>query len=338
MSNDLSRRQALRIGGGLALGGTLASCSEAASTKSTATENAEQTTAAVQTSSESASGDVTPMEFDNPRWNRDTLIKLQGNTDFSQQKWGWYGGRVIGVRPGEPDKHVCDFEGFSVARMKHLGDGNYRKLLREVGFYLDKDTGKILDTFDNPYTGEKVNVVPIANDPFNVTFEEYWPEPPSYGGLNTERPPRRPLLLNWRDFGDRVLLHTDIHLFYPSSLQPEEWPRESPGQFTQVSEMFSYNIQKSDIMAPNSTSIDNMGVWNRITPWFPWMLMGQGPGHMVYVCDFASRKTSAGIPQQILDAARAIDPKYLEAPTEDYGPNLSSLENYKLTETPAPPK
>ena len=68
------------------------------------------------------------------------------------------------------------------------------------------------------------------------------------------------------------------------------------------------------------------------------MLMDQGPGHMVYVCDFASRKTSAGIPQQILDAARAIDPKYLEAPTEDYGPNLSSLENYKLTETPAPPK
>ena len=220
MNKDLNRRQALRIGGGLALGGTLASCSEAANSKNGAVEKVAQSAPIANASDNLASGDFAPMEFDNPRWNRDMLVRLQGNTDFSQQKWGWYGGRVIGVRPGEPDKHVCDFEGFSVARMKHLGDGNYRKLLREVGFYLDKDTGKILEKFDNPYTGEKVNVVPIANDPFNVTFEEFWPEPPNYGGLNTERPPRRPLLLNWRDFGDRVLLHTDIHLFYPSSLQP----------------------------------------------------------------------------------------------------------------------
>ncbi len=325
MTKTFNRRDALWLGGALATGGAVSAC--------TPTAKSEPDQAA-----EAPAPQLAPLEFDNPRWNRDKLIRLQGNTDSSQQKWGWYGGRVIGVRPGEPDKHVCDFEGFSVARMIHLGDGNYRKLLREVGFYLDKDTGAILETFENPYTGEKVNVVPIANDPFNVTFEEFWPEPPSYGGLNAERPPRRPLLLNWREFGDKVFLHTDIHLFYPSSLQPEEWPRESPGKFTQVSEMFSYNIDKAALMDPDATAIDNLGVWNRITPWFPWLLMDQGPGHMVYVCDFASRKTSEGIPQRILDAAKAIDPKYLEAPTEDYGPNLSSLENYKLTETPAPVK
>ncbi len=319
MKNPISRRQALQMGGGLAAMGGAAAC--ASTTGLTAAASAQ-----------------VPMEFDNPRWNRDTIVKLQGDTNSENQKWGWYGGRVFGVRDGEPDKHVCDFEGFSVARMIHLGDGNYRKLLREVGFYLDKDTGKIMETFDNPYTGERVNVVPIANDPFNVTFEEFWPDPPSYGGLNTEKPPRRPMLLPWREFGDRVLTHTDINLFYPSALQPDEWPRESPGPMTQVSEMFTYNLSKADLMNPDLTAIENMGVWNRITPWFPWMLMDQGPGHMVYVCDFAGRKTSEGIPQQILDAAAAIDPKYLEAPYEDYGPNLSSLETYKITETPAPPR
>ena len=30
------------------------------------------------------------------------------------------------------------------------------------------------------------------------------------------------------------------------------------------------------------------------------------------------------------------DPGYLTAPTEDYGPSLSSLENYKKTQKPAP--
>jgi len=324
MSKIINRRDALRFGTGVAAAGGLAACATASQ-------------AAGASGSVDAKG-LAPLEFDNPIWNRDKLIRIQGNVDSSKQKWGWYGGRVIGVRPGEKDKHVCDFEGFSVARMLPLGDGNYRKVLREVGFYIDKDTGKILETFVNPYTGEKVNVVPIANDPFNVTFEAFWPEPPRYGGLNTERPPRRPLLLNWREFNDRVLLHTDIHLFYPSALQPDEWPRESPGKMSRVTETFSYNIAKSALMDPTAETIENMGVWTRITPWFPWLLMDQGPGHMVYVCDFAGRKTSAGIPQQILDAAKAIDPKYLEAPFEDYGPNLSSLETYKITETPAPPR
>lgn len=324
MSKIINRRDALRLGSGIAAAGGLSACAAVSQS-------------AVSTGTPS-SIELAPLEFDNPVWNRDKLVRLQGNIDSTKQKWGWYGGRVIGVRPNEPDRYVCDFEGFSVARLLPLGDGNYRKVLREVGFYLDKDTGKILEKFENPYTGEMVNVVPIANDPFNVTFEAFWPEPPNYGGLNTEKPPRIPLLLNWREFGDRVMLHTDIHLFYPSSLQPAEWPRESPGTMTQVSEMFSYNISKESLMDPNAESIDHMGVWNRITPWFPWMLMDQGPGHMVYVCDFAGRKTSEGIPQKILDAAKAIDPKYLEAPYEDYGPSLSSLENYKLTETPAPPR
>ncbi len=319
MMKTYNRRNALMLGGGIAAAGSLAACAAIPGP-----------IADVQPSS--------PLEFDNPVWNRDKFARLQGNTVAEEQKWGWYGGRVFGIVPDQRDLHICNFEGFSVARLLPLGDGNYRKVLREVGFYLDKDTGEILETFENPYTGERVKVVPIANDPFNLTIEAYYPAPPSYGGLNTEAPPRRPLLLNWREFGDRVLLHTDINLYYPSSLQPEQWPRESPGKMTQVSEFFTYNISKADLMNPELTTIEHMGVWNRTTPWFPWLLMGQAAGHMLYVCDFAGRKTPEGIPQKILDAAAAIDPKYLEAPYEDYGPSLSSLENYKLTQTPAPPR
>ncbi|GAB5459895.1 MAG: hypothetical protein Hens3KO_29250 [Henriciella sp.] len=320
MTKIFNRRDALRLGGGIAAAGGVAACATAAQPASDATPYA-------------------PMELDNPKWNRDAIVKLQGNMDPAKEKYGWYAGRVIGVRDGEKDTHLMDFEGFSVARMLPREDGSYRKVLREVGFYLDKDTGEIMETYENPYTGETNKVVPIANDPFNVTFEEFYPEPPRYGGLNNaDRPPRRPLLLDWTVKGDTVFLHSDIHLFYPSSLQPSEWPRESPGPMTQVTEMFSYNIKRADLENPDLQSIEHFGVWNRITPWFPWMLMDQAQGHLVYACDFGSHDTMEMVPQKIIDAAAAIDPKYLEAPTEDYGPNLSSLENYKLTETPAPPR
>ena len=44
----------------------------------------------------------------------------------------------------------------------------------------------------------------------------------------------------------------------------------------------------------------------------------------------------AGLPADMVAAAKAIDPGFLVAPTEDYGPSLSSLENYAKTQTPAP--
>ena len=275
------------------------------------------------------------LDFKNNIWNRDAMARIHGNLDFTKEKFGWFKGKAIGVMPGRKNQDLVGFEGFSVTRLLPLEDGSYRKLLREVGFYTDLKTGEILETYKNPYTDELVPVVPIANDPFNFTISEYYPQPPSYGGLNKNRPPRIPLLLDWDQRGDKVLLTSDIHLFYPSSLQPNEWPRESPGVMTQVSEMFRYIIEPEQLGDPNNTSVSFFGSWVRSTPWFPWMLMDQAPGQCLYVCDQGAGDTIDLIPDYILKAAEKIDPKFLNAPTEDYGPSLSSLENYKLTQKPA---
>ena len=322
MKSDFNRRQALTLGAGTAL--ALAACAEG-------TASSETKTAAVKKK------DLV-LDFKDNVWNRDAMARIHGNLDFTKEKIGWYAGKAIGVMPGRKNIELCGFEGFSVTRLLPLEDGSYRKLLREVGFYKDLKTGEILETFDNPYTGETVKVVPIANDPFNFTISEYYPTPPSYGGLNKAAPPKIPLILDWKMRGDLVLLTSDIHLFYPSSLQPDEWPRESPGPMTQVSEMFRYYIDPEQLGDPDNTSVTFHGSWSRSTPWFPWMLMDQAPGQCLYVCDQGAGDTFDIIPYQILEAARAIDPKFLSAPTEDYGPSLSSLENYKLTEKPAPLK
>ena len=278
------------------------------------------------------------LDYKNNVWNRDAMARLHGNLDSTKEKVGWFKGKAIGIVPGRKNQDLCGFEGFSFARLLPLEDGSYRKVLREVGFYTDLKTGEILKNFENPYTGETVRVVPIANDPFNFTISEFIPQLPTYGGLNKEKRARIPLLLNWDERGDKVLLTSDIHLFYPSALQPDEWPRESPGPMSQVSEMFRYIIDPEDLGDPDNTSVSFFGSWVRSTPWFPWMLMDQAPGQCLYVCDQGAGDTIDLIPDHILEAGRAIDPKYLSAPTEDYGPSLSSLEHYKLEQTPAAPR
>jgi hypothetical protein len=280
---------------------------------------------------------VTKVDFKDPKWNRDTYARMDGDLDPAKEKLGWLKGTAYGVRDNEKVRPLFAVEGFSFERIKRLPNGDWRRMLREVVFYRDLDTGKILETWHNPYTNEDVRVVPIANDPFNFTISDTVPQPPSYGGLNTDKPAPKPFLLDWSDGPDGTLIcRTGIELMYPSALQPDKWPRESAGPMNRVSEHFIYTIKRKDAENPSLTNLPLVGAWSRITPWLPWMLMGQAPGNISYFTNFATLKSIADLPPDLVAAARAIDPKYLSAPTEDYGPSLSSLENYAKIQKPAP--
>lgn len=271
-------------------------------------------------------------------WNRDTYARMDGELDTSKQKVSRITGTVYGVRDNEKVRPLFKMDGFSVVRTLRLPDGNYRRVLKEVVFYRDLETGKIMDSWKNPYTGETVKVVPIANDPYNYDIRDTKPQPPSYGGLNKETRKAEPFLLDWSDGpGDTLILETGIDLFYPAALQPKEWPRESAGSFNRVSEHFLFFVNKKDIENPKLTALPVTGAWSRITPWLPWMLMGEAPGFISYFASFGTMTDGIkGLPADLVEAARKIDPGYLTAPTEDYGPSLSSLENYKKTQKPAP--
>ena len=279
-----------------------------------------------------------PMAFKDPVWNRETFARLEGDVAPGRFVWGYGTGIVHGVRDDERVVPLFGFEVFSSRRVLRQPDDSYQRLCREVVFYKNLATGELMDRWDNPYTGETVRVVDIANDPFNFRISKYRPDPPSYGGLNTDTPPRRPLLLNWGLAGGNTLtLDSDIHLYYRNALDPEKWPRESAGKMNRVSELFRYFIRTEDAVNPDMTHLPHNGSWARVTPWLPWMLMGQAPGHILYMGRFNNVDTLDQLPAAVLGRIEDRYPRYLEAPEKWEEPSLSSLENYARTETPATP-
>lgn len=277
------------------------------------------------------------MDFKSAEWNRDAYARLMGDLDLKTTRYGWLSGPVMGVVPGEKVRPLFQMEGFSTCRLIEI-EGGYRKQLRELVVYKDIETGKILETWRNPYTNEDVKVVPIYNDPFNYNVTLNYPDPPSFGGLNKEKPPSRPFILPWTIKGDMLLLSTDIHLYYPNALQPDKWPRESAGKMVQVSELYRYFIRLEDMKNPAFTQVPMYGVWARITPWLPWMLMGTAPGHTHYEVDFTGSNSTSHVSPEMMEYMKAKYPKVLTPPESDYGPSLSSLENYARNQKPAPVK
>jgi hypothetical protein len=180
-----------------------------------------------------------PIRFDDPIWNRETAARLQADTT-GQQVFGRCSGIVTGVRPGEAVRPLFGFQVFSTIRVLRQSDGSYQRMTREAIFYTDPDTGVILDEWDNPYTGEKVKVVDVHNDPYNWVIASTVQPPAMPGAKNAGQavPGGKPYLLHWLDFGpDTVVLVEDGHAYYPNKLDPAKWPRESAGAMIQTSEL-----------------------------------------------------------------------------------------------------
>jgi hypothetical protein len=327
----VSRR--LALGSGLAaLGGGLALSACAA------------TPAATPTTAPTAGGSTAPdvARYKDPVWNREQSARLEAHLNGGRQIYGRATGSVNGVRPGEAVRHLLNFEVFSTTRVVRRTDGQWDRMSKEVVFYLDPKTGRILDEWDNPYSGERVRVVDIANDPYNWVIRD-WQGPPALPGAdlhNLPEPPpeqKRPFLLHWTDFNeDTVVIEEGGHAYYPNKLDPAKWPRESAGVRVQASELFRYFIRRQDLEDASQDHLKHNGVWIRITPWLPWMLMGQAPGHCLYNGMFTKSDSLDRFNPAVLARVRERYAGYLSAPTSWYGPSLSSLEHYALEQKPAP--
>ena len=269
--------------------------------------------------------------------NKVGYARLNGDLDESKQKYGWFKGFIMAIRPNKPILDALGFQGFGVSRLEKQADGSYAKILREVGLYTDLRTGEVLEEWKNPMTNENVRVVHIANDPFNYVIEDHFPEPPKFGDLNQEEIPKIPFILPWQQRGDRLDMEIHINLFYPNALDPKKWVRESNGPMVQVSEGFAYHVDANKMQDANYTTLPYSGTWNRITPWLPWMHMGQTQGHMMYSAFMGSGEDLEQVhSRQVLDYVEKHYPKYFTAP-ETYDPNtpsLSSLELYAIEQEP----
>jgi hypothetical protein len=286
----------------------------------------------------------TTIDFKNPIWNRDTWARIQGDLNPENERIGYAAGDVLGVVPGQAVKPLCGFETFLATRLIPNEDGSIRRLNKEVIFYTDlnPDPGsrRMVDSWTNPWTKEEVEVVHVANDPFNYTISEWLILAPEDFPKDGSKPEMRkiPLMFPWRRVGDKLVLQTDMHLYYPNALQPEKWPRESSGKMARVSEIFRYWVDAADCENPDLTAVPYVGTWNRITPWLPWMGIGQEPGHCLYAGIMTGSNSWDIVPEHVRKFSEERFPNMLSAPTEDYGPSISSLEYYAREQTPRPPK
>ncbi|NBC37576.1 DUF1838 domain-containing protein [Novosphingobium sp. FSY-8] len=252
---------------------------------------------------------------------------------------------LVGKKRAQP---LFGFVGFGNIRNQILPDGSVKVLGKECGYFTDLATGRILDTWDNPWTGEKVEVYNFLNDAFRGTLgltkkvyevngSKTVNNDLGQGGL--ARQAEEPYRLPWQVIGDQYLLGWDYAHEYANPVTPEGWPKASSGRMVNPSEHFVLYTPRAEIDDRSVESARYHGGFMRQGPWWPWMKMGQSGVDGVLMGRMHSYKitgTHDDIPRAVLDRVAKDRPDLLDPPTD--GPDKGVVDTFGKYARDVPPE
>ncbi|MDX1515746.1 MAG: DUF1838 family protein, partial [Woeseiaceae bacterium] len=157
----------------------------------------------------------------------------------------WWHGQAYSRRQGERDRLLFLVEGMNVRACTGVSDAQkgagYRLVSREILLYKDPETGEVLSTWDNPWTGETVDVLHVANDPVNFTQYTIGRDgnPATFGGTI---------------LGNRWWRTTTVPLWYPNPLGGE-YQKEVGGTY-HATEMFNFMGDVESLLDDETTTAE----------------------------------------------------------------------------------
>jgi hypothetical protein len=236
------------------------------------------------------------------------MRKIQSSLVDGEPTLFWFYGKVYSHIQGEKDRLLFTYQGMNIRTSQTVSTEEngygFRTVSREVLLYTDPETGEVLRTWENPWSGEVMDVIHIANDPVNSRY-------PTYAHSS-----RGPYKLPAEVQDGHFLMSLEIPLFYPNPLGGEY--QDYVGGAYQAHEMFNWYARTEDLFDATRSSTNDITIgWCRVAQWLPWMEMGSRPGGTLYH-GIGKRVASFGdLPDVLKDAIDMYYPKWKEPPPVD---------------------
>ncbi len=231
-----------------------------------------------------------------------------------------WSGEVYSRVAGEPDRLLFKGEGMNARRCVAVDDPKrgkgWRMVSREVMLYLDPKTGAVLRDWANPWTGETVPVMHIANDPVNSR--------PNFAYAADGKP----ITFDGQRSGRWMLMPTVVPLFYHNVLGGDY--QDYVGGKYHSMEIFDFAADAEELLdTKNPTAYPIIG-WVRISDWMPWMKMRGRQGQIVFNAMGSKVRSYDELPKVLKDEIAASYPAYVAPPPgNDQRPNATTWTEFK---------
>ncbi len=215
-----------------------------------------------------SSSEVTSVErtldFTKPEDNLIGVVKMSGSLE-EEDVPHWYYGTIYGLVDGSAPQPLYDLEGSEISYFIRQPDGAFHSYINTISYFRDYRTREILQTFDNPYTGETNEVKPNYIEG-GGRYLHY-----SVGGIRISGTldivPDKPLLMKWTELGDHTMVNTE-RSYPPGVVRGEAQAGHCPTR-----ELHNPNIPKV---------INAFGAPTYMAAWPKWMNMEGHEGRVIW--------------------------------------------------------
>ena len=196
---------------------------------------------------------------------------------------------------------------YIVQKWKPTEDSGYELQHFEVAYYSKFDSDEPIETWENPLTGEVLEIPPFVLGPVYRSYEpEMSDNPASFA----------PDPLNITMIGDRVYIPTLSKFKFPNALAGEEWGPYSTGATTYWDSMLVYSADVQEVFDDSKTHVSADIHMQNLVSWAPFLKLGQSPG-----------RTMVRAYGQHISGYDAL-PKNIRANLEKYTPEIFELDKW----------
>jgi hypothetical protein len=175
----------------------------------------------------------------------------------------------------------------------------------------------VLRDWKNPWTGETVSVMHIANDPVN-----------SRGATHAYDEAGKPYTMAFQRQGRWLLAPSVIPLFYHNVLGGDY--QDYVGNKYHAMEIFDFAADANELLDTRNKTAWPTVSWVRISDWMPWMKMRGRQGQIVFNAMGSKLKSYDELPAMLKAEIAANYPAYTAPPPlDDKRPNETTWTVFK---------
>lgn len=259
------------------------------------------------------------LDLTNPNDIIKAQMKISCSLKDGEPTTYWWEGKMYSRRPGEKDRVLFLIQGMNNRACKLMSDPKrgvgYRSVSREVMFYIDPETRQVARTWKNPWSGETVDVIQVANDPVNMRAPTY-----AYDEKGA-------VAAKWRmTRHDGYFLSGGpaARLFYDNPMAGEY--QEFVGGTYHAMEFGTDAVNAKQLLDVKTTRVEDAVLsWARVSKWLPWMKMGDRDGVAIFHTAGMKAKRFEDLPEPMKGEIKTNYPTYqLPPPVDDPRPNETS--------------
>jgi hypothetical protein len=238
------------------------------------------------------------------------IAKMRGSTD-ERLVMGW----VIGTRYAVVDHKATPMWGIlagTFSRYRRIRDDAYEARALELAFFTDLASGRLLETWDNPFTGRRIEVPRISMGPstFVLTAE----------GLTVTTAAGEAVGMDIRHRFKPAVVHRD-QVWITEEINVAGTPPGPEAKPFAYNEMSTYHALKSDLDDPAQASVPTQVQFHSLVTWRPWMGFGDTPGHTTARGSGLRAASIEEFPTDYLELAERFHPDVLDDPLAALAPD-----------------